>query len=250
MLSSHKLVTYVCTAGATGALLMLLSPTSIQAQGKATVSPVPRVAAVQAGQPFEVDVVVEATVPIRTVQAGLRFDPALVEVLSVEEGPFLKQFAASQGGETAVLPAQPRIDNTAGTVEVYSVTVMGMKVVGGATGKGVLWTYHMQAKSGMEGTSPLTLESVIVGDENADPIAEADVVVNSGQVAVGAAGAAGAPVVPTAVATSPAMPTGVSPAPVPVAPPGEGRSLPTELIVAVVGGLIVLVIVAALVLRK
>jgi hypothetical protein len=232
------------------------------AQSQVTMSAVPRVSSAQAGEAFDVDVYLDTAVPVRSVQTGLAFEPSLVEVVSVEEGPMLKDFAVAQGGETVMVPAEPRLDNAAGTVEVAGINIMGMKVVGGPTGKGVLLTYHMRAKAGASGLAQLTLTDVIVGDDQANQIS--DVAVANGQVGIGVAAPASTPTAMTlptvtAAAGAVALPTFTMAPAAPsmayataAAPAGSegGPGLPMELILGLGGLLVILAVVGLMVLRK
>jgi hypothetical protein len=64
---------------------------------------------------------------------------------------------------------------------------------GGPTGTGLLWTYTIKAKDGVNGTSALTLSDVVVSDANSAVIG--GVKVNNGEVKVdvNAVAAAGSP---------------------------------------------------------
>jgi hypothetical protein len=138
---------------------------------------------VDAGASFDVSVVVDTDVPIRGVQFALDFDPSLAEVDSVDEGPFLKDWAESAGNQTLKFP-DPQIDNNAGHVTDIGIAVVGTNE-GGASGQGVLATYHMKAKEGAKGVSPLKLSNVIVSDAQAvslNGVAQVD-----GEVGVGGA---------------------------------------------------------------
>ena len=122
--------------------------------------------------PFTVDVTVNPTESITGVQVDLSFDTSLVSVDKVMEGDLLGQGGAS----TFFIPGT--IDNTAGTITgvAGAITTPGEAV----TTQGVFATIRMTAKS-VEGTSPLDLSNVIVGDINVDPI---PIIVNDGTVTV------------------------------------------------------------------
>ena len=88
----------------------------------------------------------------------LSFNPAVITVIDVTEGDFLKQ----SGGET--FSPDPEMDNINGTV---SMTV-GRLTPGGANGAGSLAQIRFQAKT--TGQSPLTLTTVKLADTRADQI--------------------------------------------------------------------------------
>ena len=141
-----------------------------------SMSILPDTQTVDAGDPFTVDVVVDPAVPSLAAQCDLSFDASLVQVDSVTEGTLYS------GGGTTYFNAGV-IDNVAGTVTGIGVSLLGGTPV---TGVGTFATIHMTAKVGDGGTSPLTLSGVIVANASAEPIP--DVVINDGEVVVGAGG--------------------------------------------------------------
>ena len=138
---------------------------------------------VNAGDSFDVNVVVDTDVPIRGVQFALAFDPSLVQVASVDEGSFLKDWASGSGNQTLEFP-QPQIDNNVGHVTDIGIAVVGTGQ-GGASGHGVLATYHMTAKAGAKGVSSLKLSDLVVSDAQAATIPGATS--TDGQVGIGGA---------------------------------------------------------------
>ncbi len=138
---------------------------------------------VNAGDNFDVNVVVDTDVPIRGVQFALDFDASLIQVVSVDEGSFLKDWANGSGNQTLKFP-EPQIDNNAGHVTDIGIAVVGTGQ-GGASGHGVLATYHMTAKAGAKGVSPLKLSDLVVSDAAAATIPGATS--TNGQVGIGGA---------------------------------------------------------------
>jgi hypothetical protein len=122
--------------------------------------------------PFTVNVTVNPAESITGAQFDLSFDASLVSAESVTEGNLLSQ----DGASTFFVPGT--IDNTAGTI----TGVAGATTNPGATVStpGVFATIRMTAKP-VDGTSPLDLSNVIVGNINGDPIS---IMVNDGTVTI------------------------------------------------------------------
>src|ERR1700730_7537066 len=69
------------------------------------------------GDSFSVDVVVNLSQEIRGAQFGMKFDPAVVTIASVSEGPYLKEWAKAHHGQSAAaVPFQ--VDNSRGEVSI------------------------------------------------------------------------------------------------------------------------------------
>ena len=139
-----------------------------------SVSVSPTSQTVVSGQTFTVDVLVDPAVAIAGAQFDLSFDPSLVTAISVTEGNLLNQ----SGCGTFFLPGT--IDNVAGTItEVVCVIIEPGWMV---SGTGTLATITFTAGT-TEGTSPLDLNNVIVGDKQGQGVT---VYVNVGSVTVSA----------------------------------------------------------------
>ncbi|MGQ9683268.1 MAG: cohesin domain-containing protein [Anaerolineae bacterium] len=134
------------------------SPTKPVVRSTSRVSISPGTRTIGPGDAFDVQVLVEPDMAVRAFQAALSFDPSLVEVVSVDEGGFLKDWAAANGASTLVFP-RGAIDNTAGKVADTGVSILGGPEDGPARA-GVVLVYHMRAKAGANGRSPLTLVNV------------------------------------------------------------------------------------------
>ena len=78
---------------------------------------------------------------------------------SVDEGNFFKDWAAANNGVTVVYP-QPVIDNQNGNISDTGIAVMTQKE-GGASGNGVLYTYHFTALADQV-TAPTIVNARIV----------------------------------------------------------------------------------------
>ena len=152
------------------------TPTPTPTPGVTTVSITPPTQTVATGSPFTVNVTVDPKVAIAGAQFDLSFNPSLVSANSVTEGNLLKQNGASTYFSSGT------IDNTAGTIigVAGAITTPGQTV----SSPGVFATIQMTAKS-VDGTSPLDLSNVIVGDINGNPVS---ITVNVGSVTVGDVG--------------------------------------------------------------
>ena len=137
-----------------------------------SVSPVSQTVAPE--QTFTVDILVERASFIAGAQFDLSFDPSLVTAISVDEGNLFN----AGGCATFFLPGT--IDNVAGTItEVVCVIIEPGWMV---SGTGTLATITFTAGT-TEGTSPLDLNNVIVGDKQGQGVT---VYVNVGSVTVSA----------------------------------------------------------------
>ena len=160
-----------------------LASGTVSANPGTNISLSPDSVSVNAGDSFDVDVMIDTDGLVRGVQFALDFDPSLLEVASVDEGPFLKDWAKSNSATTLVFP-QAEIDNGAGHVSDMGIAAMGA-VPGAPTGHGVVATYHLKAKAGAKGVSPLKLSDVVASDDQANTIQ--GTTSNNGQVGVGGA---------------------------------------------------------------
>ena len=174
---------------------LVVPATPVLANPDTSMSISPATQTVNAGESFDVEVVVATTGLTRAAQFDLSFAPSLVQVTSVTEGNYYSDWATAHGGLTYFNPGAT--NNTAGTVHMAAVAILGGGP-GGQTGSGTFIVVHMTAKTGVSGTSALTLFDIIVADENAQAIP--DVVINSGEVVVGA-GEVTPPTVTTNAAT-------------------------------------------------
>jgi hypothetical protein len=99
--------------------------------------------AVKKGQSFEVEVVINTTIPIRGAQWTLKFDPAALRGEAFEEGSFLKNWADQNNGSTLVLP-EPKFDNQNAEVSQSGIAILSQSA-GGVSGQGVLGVYRFTA---------------------------------------------------------------------------------------------------------
>ncbi len=111
---------------------------------------------VNKGRQFTVSIAVEGAKGLAGFQMGIKYNPAVLEVVEVKEGDFLK----GGGGGTNWLP--PTIDKKAGVVN----GITGVRTSpGGVDGIGIIATLTFKAIA--EGESPLTLQNVLLSDSTA-----------------------------------------------------------------------------------
>jgi hypothetical protein len=127
---------------------------------------------VKQGDEFTVDVRVKTDALCRGAQFDLSFDPALMKCDSVSEGSFLSDWAAANGAITVMIPQSPSIDNSQGRVPTIGIAIMGGSA-GGATGSGVVCTYHFTALA--DGKAEPTLSDVVLSDESGQAIPDVEV---------------------------------------------------------------------------
>ena len=116
-------------------------------------------ASAQEGSTFSITIQVQSVTDLYGAQFDLTFNPSVLEVLSVSEGPFLKQ-----GAGTFWLA--PTIDNVAGTI--VDAAQVRLDVDDGVDGSGTLATISFRAKA--TGTSSLSLGGILLSDSNGLPI--------------------------------------------------------------------------------
>jgi hypothetical protein len=97
---------------------------------------------VQPGQSFDVPINFGTNEAVRTIAFDLTYNPAVVRVDGISEGPFLSSFAQSHGGTTIFSPGN--IDNAAGKVAGFGVSLRGADGTG-PVGAGVVAVIHFTA---------------------------------------------------------------------------------------------------------
>ena len=195
--------------------LFLFGLSGIAVAQTTIVSISPSTQTVPLGQTFTIDITIDPDVAIAGAQFDLSFDPSLVRANSIMEGNLLKQGGASTYFSLGT------IDNTAGAI----TGVAGAIITPGQTvsSPGVFATIQMTAKS-VEGTSPLDLLNVIVGDRNGNPVS---ITVNNGSVTIGVSPTPSPTPTPTPTATPSPSPTPTpspSPTPTPTPTPTPGAT--------------------------
>ena len=150
------------------------------------------------GASFPVEVLVEDVANLGAFEFTLLYDPSILELVGVEEGPFL----ASSGRPVECL--DPRL--TPGSVHYVCVTLGAMPP--GADGSGVLATLTFAPAA--SGTSPLQLEQPILAAPSGQVLPAAS---ENASITITAPGApetplpTGAPPIATAAQVTPAGPT-------------------------------------------
>jgi hypothetical protein len=107
------------------------------------------------GTIFEVNVTITNATDLYVWQAGISFNATILEALSVEEGPFLKQ-----KGTTLWTPGT--VDNVAGIIPYHASALAGN--ITGVNGNGVLGTITFKTKN--YGNSNIQLTNAILLDSH------------------------------------------------------------------------------------
>ena len=135
---------------------------------------------VNPGEQFTVNIMINTKMPSRGGQCSLNFDPAALQCNSVTEGGFFKDWATVNEVSTTMMPSEPAIDNTRGTVGITAIAVMGQtkkELAGGAgqgaQGSGVFLTVRMTAKTGTAKQAFINISNVQICDTNAQLIINA-----------------------------------------------------------------------------
>lgn len=146
----------------------------------------PDAVAVGPGDTFSVDVVVNLAQEIRGLQFGMKFDPSVVQVSSVTEGPYLKDWARAHQAQSAMaIPFQ--VDNSRGEVSIGGLLLLGGDSNGGPAGPGVVATVKGIVRPDASASSALTLTAVKFASTLPDASAVPNIAVIAGGVAVGGA---------------------------------------------------------------
>jgi hypothetical protein len=202
-LSPLRRTSHIIAPLAMAVLALGLTGSSARADGSSLGFEPPIVTAAP-GETFSVDVVITVTQQIRGAQFGLKFDPSTVQVASVSEGTFLKDWAKANHGQSAA--AVPfRVDNSRGEVSIGGIVLLGGDSNGGPSGTGVLATVKGSLAPTAAAGSPLSLTAVKLASTLPDAAGVPDVAVLAGQVSLGAPAPAGPP--PTPVPQIAAPPT-------------------------------------------
>jgi len=152
--SSPSAYYYAPTSSDLAAIYQTIAGVIACPQAKVKISPASKRIALSGGT-FTVDIVAEDITNLAAYQVELTYNPTIVHVTAVTQGPFL-----GSTGRT-VSPVSPNIDNNAGRV-VFGAFTFGTQP--GVNGTGVLATITFQPRA--RGTSPLHLQNVQVADPN------------------------------------------------------------------------------------
>jgi hypothetical protein len=118
-------------------------------------------APVKAGDEFTFPVTITTDVPTWGTQFGFSYDPALLEITSVDEGGFYQDWAGKNGASAMSMP-KPKADNTKGLFPITAFFISGAKPGQGPSGNGTLAVVH--AKALKDGPVMLKLGGIIVTD--------------------------------------------------------------------------------------
>ena len=128
---------------------------------------------VNAGASF--DIALNITVSggsTRTANCSLNYDPVKLQCTGVDLGPFYKDWAtanSASGASVQLLPSSPvPVDNVNGKVQP-GCAIFGDYLGGGPTGTGVVFVYHMTAKSTASGTTAVHTSDVEMSDGSNPP---------------------------------------------------------------------------------
>jgi adhesin HecA-like repeat protein len=130
------------------------------ARAAAILSIEPASQVIQFGQNASLDVVISDVVDLYAFQLDLAFNPIVLSVVGVGEGPFLPS-----GGTTTFIAGT--IDNDAGTISALADSLIGL--IPGVSGTGSLVELNFNALS--LGTSVISLSNVLLLDSGLTPIA-------------------------------------------------------------------------------
>jgi PKD repeat protein len=198
----------VVAAGGTASMSGFTFTTSSNTNMSLSISPGSQT--VSSGNTFDVSVLINTDNTIsRGANLGLTFDSSILQCIGVEEGSFFKNWAQAHNCSTILFP-NPDIDNTTGTVSMFSIAVMG-QTGGGPSGSGVFCIFHMQPRAGISGQSLLTINNGKISNETG--YVNTGITINNGQLTVTTAGPVPAltpsltpiPVKPTGLVTNPPL---------------------------------------------
>jgi hypothetical protein len=125
---------------------------------------------------YDVDVILSVPYnqPVLSWEFNLGFDPDLIRINSLSEGPFFNRCPAAQ--TTFFSPG--KIDNQSGTIEFVAAGGLGIPFGGGCTGSGKIVTVNLTAIN--DGQAVFTFSNIEVADVNFKPYEE--VVLRSGPI--------------------------------------------------------------------
>jgi hypothetical protein len=139
-------------------LAIMLTPRPASSPTTTVVGTQPLPSTAPTGTNFDVNVTVADVQDLYGWEINMTFNPTVLEVVDMVEGPFLLDFADSLGIYT--WPLGPIIDNTAGWVQMSDSLFSFDPLTDGADGSGVLATitFHVLTK----GTVPLHFEKSLL----------------------------------------------------------------------------------------
>jgi hypothetical protein len=178
------------------------SPTAFAAGVEVRLAPATLV--VSAGQQATLQVMLSSDVPLRGAQLKVTFDPSVVRIDNVTEGPFFRRWA-DQNGATAhmVFPFTP--NNQTGETLVGGIALFGGPAHVGASGSAPLVTIQLTGLATSAAHTTLDLGAVILADSESRKVEQIEV--SGAVVAIGPAGATARPApTPFVVTQAPSPP--------------------------------------------
>ena len=216
------LLVFLFTAGFSP---LALHPVMAQSGGAVVSVRVVQQGPIAVGQAVDVEIRIDTVPQTRAASFKLAFNPQVLECKtpSHDAGGFYTDWAAAhaaEGGWTMIFPLGG-CDNPNGMVKEWGITIMGAENSGGPSGSGVIAVAHFTAKA--NGISPLTLQSVVISDAQAQTMQQ--VTLQHGQAVVGPTPTPTLTSTPTHTATQPTQtPTATSATTNPPPPSGCERA--------------------------
>jgi len=118
-------------------------------------------APVKIGDEFDIPVTITTDIPSWGAQFQINYDQTLLEITSVDEGGFYKDWADANGASGMTMP-KPSADNKKGIIPTTAFFLVGAKSGQGPSGSGTLMVIH--AKALKDGTVELKLSEIVVND--------------------------------------------------------------------------------------
>jgi hypothetical protein len=131
------------------------------AAGGTTISFTPDTVQVDPGQSFTLEIALDSGTFMRGASCTINFDPDMLECVSVTEGDIFQGWAGTHGAETIAYP-KPNLTKTPGSVDT-GISIMGGNETPDLDGpdSGVFLVCEFKAKSGVNGTTSITLSEVV-----------------------------------------------------------------------------------------
>jgi general secretion pathway protein D len=139
--------------------LVIASVLSFAGLHAATLSVTPAAALIGINQALNLDVKLIGVTDLYAYQFDLKFDPTVLEALSVSEGSYL-----SNGGPTLFFPGS--VDNVGGIITFTADTLEGLS---GVSGSGTLASFSFEAIT--VGSSSIEIQNVVLLDSTLAGIA-------------------------------------------------------------------------------
>jgi hypothetical protein len=159
----------------------------------ASISLIPSVSTVKAGETFDLSVEVTTDTPSRGMQFAITWDPTKVQCTSTETGTYFQSFATAHNGDIYIVPSATAVaDNSNGrfpkdNTGILMITISGAKApdnsLYGVVGSGVVFVLHMTAKAGASGSVAFKLSDTLLMDNTFD-FNDIHAATNNGSVAI------------------------------------------------------------------